>query len=368
MEEFNKDRSIIESGCTLTGSDIEFVKESNNYQGKDCVSFMLLKDVFPIWLAKHERFLGVTFYKKGGCQYKDGSRIEYFRCACSGNKEEKNRHAGGRTGTVWTIWKVSKKIDCKSRINFHYKARSLPSNKVVEVVEVKYFYQHNHQFATNKVAHLPLSNAMKRLIRAEVENGSRNRDIKVKLSKSSEQVAADNTQGLRPTCNDILMADDIQYIKHKVLLADVKKHDDRVISTQCWMDDIAREQGFSYHDRNDGAYCFSSKWQMEKLLAHGDVICIDGTHEPFGYVFSFTTVTVAIWCLFPSNVFVLFYEVGRTRSCSHWSQDKIRKATVYLSPSVYPDWQKRWFSSIGSSYSWHISRRTTTRITHRKSF
>ncbi|KAF9307942.1 hypothetical protein BG006_005628, partial [Podila minutissima] len=50
MEEFNKDRFIIELGCTLTGSDIKFVKESNNYQGKDCVPFTLLKDIFPIWL------------------------------------------------------------------------------------------------------------------------------------------------------------------------------------------------------------------------------------------------------------------------------------------------------------------------------
>ena len=286
MEEFKNDGSIIESGRTLTDGDIELVKEFTNYRGEDCVTFTLLKDLFPIWLAKHERFLGVTFYKKGNRQCRrEGDRVEYFRCGCSGNKEEKkNRHAGGRTGTVRTIRKGSKKSGCKSRINFHYKAQSLPCHKVVEVVEVKYFYRHNHKFAKNKVAYLPLSNGMKRLIQAEVENGARSRDIKAKLSKSNEQVAADGAQGLRPTRDDILTSDDIQNVKHKILLADVKKHDNRVISAQLWMDDIAREQGFSYHDENDGAYGFSSKWQIEKLLAHGDVICIDETHEPFGYV------------------------------------------------------------------------------------
>lgn len=133
---------------------------------------------------------------------------------------------------------------------------------------------------------------MKRLIRVEVENGARSRDIKVKLSKSNEQIAADNAQGLRPTRDGIFTSDDIQNVKHKVLMADVKKDNNRVTSAQFWMEDIAEEQGFSYHDGNDGAYYFSSKWQMEKLLAHGDVICIDGTHEPFGYVFFFTTVAI----------------------------------------------------------------------------
>ncbi|KAG0376817.1 hypothetical protein BGX24_007160 [Mortierella sp. AD032] len=284
MEEFNRDRSIIESGRALTDGDIELVKESTNYQDEHRVAFTLLKDVFPVWLAKHERFLGVTFYKKKDRQCKGGGRVEYFRCSCSGNKEvKKNRHAGGRTGMKHIIRKESKKIGCKSRINFHHKsAQSLPSLRVVEVVEVQYFYRHNHNFEKTQVAHLPLSNGMKRLIRAEVENGVRNRDIKVKLSKSNEQIAADVAQGLRPTRDDILTADDIQNVKHKVNMVDVKKHDNRVISAQLWMEEISREQGFSYHDGNDDTYCFSSKWQMEKLLAHGDVICIDGTHEAFG--------------------------------------------------------------------------------------
>ncbi|KAF9540379.1 hypothetical protein EC957_004372 [Mortierella hygrophila] len=71
MEEFNNDRSIIESGRTLTDGDIELVKESINYRDEDCVAFTLLKDVFPIWLAEHERFLGVTFYKKGNRQCRE---------------------------------------------------------------------------------------------------------------------------------------------------------------------------------------------------------------------------------------------------------------------------------------------------------
>jgi hypothetical protein len=218
---------------------------------------------------------------------------------------KKNRHVGGNTGTVRPIQRESKKVDCKSRINFHYKTQSLPNHKVVEVVEVKYFYRHNHMFNKKEVAHLPLSNAMKRLIRTEIENGARNRDIKVKLSKTKEQIAADKAQGLRPTRDDILTSEDIQNIKHKILLLDVKKHDDRVISAQLWMDEIARDEGFSYYDKNDNVYCFSSKWQMEKLLAHGDIICIDGTHEPFGYVIFLINIMIR-WSRPPSNFFIAF--------------------------------------------------------------
>lgn len=98
MEEFNRERPIVESGRAFTHGDIELV-ESTNYQDEHRVAFTLLKDVFPVWLARHERFLGVTFYKKKGRQCKGDGRVEHFRRSRSGNKEvKKNRHAGGRTG------------------------------------------------------------------------------------------------------------------------------------------------------------------------------------------------------------------------------------------------------------------------------
>ncbi|KAG0272382.1 hypothetical protein BGZ95_011875 [Linnemannia exigua] len=83
----------------------------------------------------------------------------------------------------------------------------------------------------HKVCHQTLSNGMKQLIRAEVETGARSRDIRVKLSKTKEQIAADRAQGLRPTRDDMITPDDINNIKHKVFMAGVKKHDILILTT-----------------------------------------------------------------------------------------------------------------------------------------
>ncbi|KAF9929323.1 hypothetical protein FBU30_001684 [Linnemannia zychae] len=55
----------------------------------------------------------------------------------------------------------------------------------------------------------------------------------LKYSKPIEQVAADRANGLRPNRDDNLTSDDNQNIKYDILLSNVKKDENLVISAQC---------------------------------------------------------------------------------------------------------------------------------------
>ncbi|OAQ28296.1 hypothetical protein K457DRAFT_38118, partial [Linnemannia elongata AG-77] len=84
--------------------------------------------------------------------------------------------------------------------------------------------------------------------------------------------------------------DDVYNILYAITAKEVRKSDDDTISARLWMEQLDKNNYFTFYDKvTDLYHGFSSPWQLDQLRQWGDVFCFDGTHHVRGrdtYLFS----------------------------------------------------------------------------------
>ncbi|KAG0260195.1 hypothetical protein BGZ95_004498, partial [Linnemannia exigua] len=269
MESLKTEPNIIQSAEALGLAPEDVFKLSDSR-----VDFVLTSTYYPKWLDAHKRLLGNTFYNVGGRKYtvahKSGWESKHFHCSHWGKpRVHRWRLLGGDSGRRRKVRKKSIKSGCRGKFTTLEKTATLASGRIDKVMVVRYHHQHNHFLEIDKQEY-------------------RQRTLQHQVLRQG----ADKAQGLRPLRQNTLCSEDLYNIYYQDFLRKAVKDKDPLVSATMWMRSFARKGDFAWSDENeDKFFCFATRWQLEQLGRHGDVVCIDGTHEMFGArTFLFTLV------------------------------------------------------------------------------
>jgi hypothetical protein len=84
--------------------------------------------------------------------------------------------------------------------------------------------------------------------------------------------------------DDIITYEDVYNVHHKLTAQEIHKDTDPEFSAHKWMMELESQGFYTCHEAGI-FYGFSSPWQLMQLRDYGKIICFDGTHTIYGYVF-----------------------------------------------------------------------------------
>ncbi|KAF8936257.1 hypothetical protein BGZ58_004395, partial [Dissophora ornata] len=256
----------------------------------DIVEFYIHPDRFETWRLTHQRSISTNFVLMRSYDYKVDSQYRLsFGCQCAGQKQvRKDRVKGGTSGKSRTRAQGIKR-NCPSKIFALHKLMTMADGSKVPVYLVEYHYQHNHSVGDiTDLGTRQKSAAMRSTIERLILQGSTIQRVMQQLTMDYDkftQITRGNGQQL--SRDDFITYDDVFNIWHKITTRAMRKDLDPVLSAVKWMEELERNKGFTFYDRDDKTsglyYGFASMWQLQQLRAHGRVLCFDGTHNVFGH-------------------------------------------------------------------------------------
>jgi hypothetical protein len=216
-----------------------------------------------------------------------GDQHIYLQCQRAGNKKEnKGCVRGGKSGKP-RVRKASMKIGCPAKLQVVTQKRPGPDGVLQIVYEVTYVYQHNHGVGCfSSVGTRQKSHAIRATITKLLLGGSTISMVMRQLTMEDDKFTQVLRQQSHFSRQDFITYGDVYNIWHGVMVSKMRKDDDAVVSSIKWMEELERDGGFTYYDKDDrvgGHYFgFSTTWQMNQLKTYGRTICFDGTHNVFG--------------------------------------------------------------------------------------
>jgi hypothetical protein len=271
--------------------------------GLRCLCFYVRAAFFEDWLKRHSDSIGAKFtfrdsprpystnIKESSTQAKKdraGQIVSRYSCHRKSMKHmDKNHVKGGKTNKA-RIRLPSIKCKCPSYINATFRPRSTSDGMPGDTYKIEYFFEHNHMLGSaENIGSMRKSEAIKLRIKAMIMRGMSIQAIMEQLTMDHAKFARflEGKETMPLSRDNFITYDDVYNILHAITAKEVRKSDDDIISARLWMEELDRNNYFTFYDKVNGLYHgFSSPWQLDQLRQWGDVFCFDATHHARGYV------------------------------------------------------------------------------------
>jgi hypothetical protein len=274
--------------------------------GLRCLIFYVRAAFFEDWLTRHSDCIGAKFtsrdsprpystnIKESSTQAKKdraGQIVSRYSCHRKSMKyQDKGQVKGGKTNKS-RVRVPSIKCKCRSYINATFRPRSTSDGMPGDTYKIEYFFQHNHKLGSaENVGSMRKSEAIKLRIKAMIMRGMSITAIMDQLTMDHAKFARflEGKETMALSRDNFITYDDVYNILNAITAKEVRKSDDDTISARLWMEELDKNNYFTFYDKLNGLYHgFSSPWQLDQLRQWGDVFCFDGTHHACGCVVCF---------------------------------------------------------------------------------
>jgi len=204
--------------------------------------------------------------------------------------QDKNHIKGGKKDKP-RVRLPSIKCECRSYINATFRPKSTSDGMPGDTYKIEYFFQHNHKLGSaENVGSMRKSEAIKLRIKAMIMRGMSITAIMDQLTMDHAKFARflEGKETMALSRDNFITYDDVYNILNAITAKEVRKSDDDTISARLWMEELDKNNYFTFYDKLNGLYHgFSSPWQLDQLRQWGDVFCFDGTHHACGCVVCF---------------------------------------------------------------------------------
>lgn len=294
------DPYIIETAETYGFPEGKRITMSEKKEGR-CLVFYVKAAFFEDWLKRHSDCIGTSFtlrtkphpystnVKESSTQAKKdkaGQILSRYSCHCKSKKYEvKGRIKGGKKEKT-RLRLPSISCNCRSSIKATFRPRSTSDGMPGNTCMIEYFFEHNHKLGcAENIGSMRKSEAVKLRIKAMLMRG-------MSINAIMEQLTIDHARFARflegkgtmaLSRDNFITYDDVYNILYAITAKEVRKSNDDMISARLWMEELDRNNYFTFYDKANSVYHgFSSPWQLDQLRQWGDVFCFDGTHHARG--------------------------------------------------------------------------------------
>ncbi|KAG0221718.1 hypothetical protein BGW42_007352, partial [Actinomortierella wolfii] len=295
------DEYILQTATAFNIPEDKRIVQSTSRSGAKCLVFFVQKDFFDDWLKRHSTYIGAAFTQRTkphsySVNIKDDSTQSkkdragqiVYRYSChrkSRPYRDKNQVKGGKSGKPRNR-RASIRSDCKASINAIFRPKETSDGLPGGCYRVEYLFEHNHKLGClENLGAMRKSDAIKRRIKAMLMRGMSIQAIMNHLTIDHARFTRllegnDTTPVSR---DDFITYDDVYNILYAIVAKEVRKSPDDVESAKLWMEELEKNNYFTFYDKAHGLYHgFSSPWQLDQLRRWGDVFCFDGTHHARG--------------------------------------------------------------------------------------
>ncbi|KAK3835514.1 MAG: hypothetical protein J3R72DRAFT_477448 [Linnemannia gamsii] len=262
--------------------------------GLRCLSFYVRVAFFDDWLKRHSNCIGAKF------TFRDNPRVYSINIKENSTQAKKDR--AGQVVSRYSCHRKSMKYQNKDQVKG---GKTNKSRVRVPSIKCKCRSYINATFRPKSTsdAQPPARNRGEHWVHAEIgghqaeDQGHIMRGMSI--TAIMDQLTMDHAKFARFLEGKETMAlsrdsfityDDVYNILHAITAKEVRKSDDDTISARLWMEELDKNNYFTFYDKVNGLYHgFSSPWQLDQLRQWDDVFCFDGTHHARGrdtYLFS----------------------------------------------------------------------------------
>ncbi|KAF9120081.1 hypothetical protein BGX30_003385 [Mortierella sp. GBA39] len=286
------DPYIIETAETYEFSEDKRIVMHGKW-GACCLSFYLKAEFFVHWLKRHSECIGTTFSPRNGAYHystnvkenstqrkKDiaGQVVYRYSCHCKSKKyEPKNRVKGGKSG------KTRQRLDsvlchCRSSLNATFRPKPTGDGMPGDTYTVEYLFEHNHKLGdAENIGTMRKSEAIKLRIKAMLMRGMSINAIMDQLTMDHAKFARflDGKESMPLSRDNFVTYEDVYNILYAITAKEVRKSDDDTVSARLWMEELDKDDYFTFYDKESDLYHgFASPWQLDQLRRWGDTFLL----------------------------------------------------------------------------------------------
>ncbi|KAF9082743.1 hypothetical protein BGX29_003640 [Mortierella sp. GBA35] len=182
--------------------------------GVRCLSFYIKAAFFKDWLKRHSDCIGTKFTLRN-------TPYHY-------STDVKNRIKGGKTG------------------------RSTSDGLPGDTHKIEYFFEHNHQLeCAENTGTMRKSEAIKLRVKAMLMRGMSINAIMEQLTMDHARFARflEGKETMVLSRDDFITHDDVYNILYAITATEVRKSEDDTISARLWMEELDRNNYFTFYDK-----------------------------------------------------------------------------------------------------------------------